>query len=36
MLGAPRLVVAGTLHYFDSLQRALTDRLDRDALALAN
>ena len=26
----------GALHYFDSLQRALIDRLDRDALALAN
>jgi len=36
MLGAPRRVAAGALHYFDSLQRALTDRLDRDALALAN
>jgi hypothetical protein len=36
MLGEPRRVVAGALHYFDSLQRALIDRLDRDALALAN
>jgi hypothetical protein len=36
MLGKPRRVVAGPLPYFDSLQCALTDRLDRDALALAN
>jgi hypothetical protein len=36
MLGEPRRVLAGALHYFDSLQRALIDRLDRDALALAN
>jgi hypothetical protein len=36
MLGEPRRVVAGALHYFDSLQRAFIDRLARDALALAN
>jgi len=36
MLGEPRRVAAGALLYFDSLQRALLDRLDRDALALAN
>jgi hypothetical protein len=36
MLGEPSRVIAGALHYFDSLQRALIDRLDRDALARAN
>jgi hypothetical protein len=36
MLGEPRRVVARALQYFDSLERALIDRLDRDALALAN
>ena len=36
LLGEPRRVVAGAFHYFDSLQHALTDRLDLDGLALAN
>ena len=36
MRGEPRHVVAGAPDHFDSPQRALTDRLDRDALALAN
>src|SRR5580692_11057955 len=31
MLREPHRVVAGAFHYFDSLQRALIDRLDRDA-----
>ena len=36
MLGRQRRVVAVALHYFDSLRRALADRLERDALALGN
>src|ERR1700722_6497521 len=31
VLGEPHRVVAGAFHYFDSLQRALVDRLDSDA-----